>query len=90
MENIAKAHKPNKKELTGVVVSDKMEKTVVVKVSTKVLHPLYKKYVAQSKKYKAHDEKNEAKSGDTVRIIECRPVSKDKCWNLKEIIEKAK
>jgi small subunit ribosomal protein S17 len=82
--------KINKKEFTGVVVSDKMEKTIVVRISTKKLHPLYKKYVTQSRKYKAHDEKNDAKAGDTVRIVECRPISKDKCWTLKEIVERAK
>jgi small subunit ribosomal protein S17 len=67
-----------------------MEKTIVVRISTKKLHPLYKKYVTQSRKYKAHDEKNDAKAGDTVRIVECRPISKDKCWTLKEIVERAK
>jgi len=84
------ARKINKKTFTGIVVSDKMDKTIVVKVETKRLHPLYKKYVTQSKKYKAHDEKNEANTGDTVKIIECRPVSKDKCWNMTEIVEKAR
>ena len=75
---------------TGVVVSDKMDKTIVVSVATKKLHKLYKKYLARSKKLKAHDEKNEANIGDTVRVIECRPVSKDKCWRLVEIVERAK
>jgi len=79
-----------KKVFTGVVVSDKMEKTIVVKISTKKLHPLYKKYVTRSVKYKAHDEKNDANIGDTVRIQECRPVSKDKCWTLQEVLERAK
>lgn len=86
MEN----RKTNKKVFTGLVVSDKMDKTVVVKITTKVLHPLYKKYVTKSVKYKAHDEKNDAKAGDTVRIIECRPMSKEKTWNLQEVIERAK
>ena len=85
-----KAQKTNKKVLTGVVVSDKMEKTVVVKITTKKLHPLYKKYITSSVKYKAHDEKNDANIGDTVNIIECRPISKDKCWSLQEILERAK
>lgn len=80
----------NKKVFTGLVVSDKMDKTVVVQVTTKVLHPLYKKYVTSSKKYKAHDENNEAGLGDTVRIIECRPISKHKKWTMTEIVEKAK
>ena len=82
--------KTNKKVFTGLVVSDKMDKTVVVKITTKVLHPLYKKYVTKSVKYKAHDENNDAKAGDTVRIIECRPISKEKCWNMQEVIERAK
>ncbi|MBN2657919.1 MAG: 30S ribosomal protein S17 [Spirochaetales bacterium] len=82
--------KTNKREFTGLVVSDKMDKTVVVKITTKVLHPLYKKYVTKSVKYKAHDENNEAKIGDTVRIMECRPISKEKCWNMQEIVERAK
>lgn len=82
--------KTNKKFFTGVVVSDKMDKTIVVKISTKKLHPLYKKYVTKSVKYKAHDEKNDANIGDTVRIQECRPVSKDKCWALQEVLERAK
>jgi len=82
--------KTNKKVFTGLVVSDKMDKTVVVKITTKVLHPLYKKYLTKSVKYKAHDKKNDAKIGDTVKIIECRPISKEKCWNLQEVIERAK
>ena len=79
-----------KKEFIGIVKSDKMEKTIVVSIDTLKLHPLYKKYVKRSKKVKAHDEKNEAKIGDRVRVIECRPISKDKCWKLVEIIERAK
>jgi len=78
------------REFVGVVTSDKMDKTLVVQVNTKKLHRLYKKYVSRSKKYKAHDEKNEAHTGDTVRIQECRPVSKEKCWRLVEIIARAK
>lgn len=80
----------NKREFTGLVVSDKMEKTIVVKVSSKKLHPLYKKYVTWSKKFKAHDDTNDAHIGDTVRIKECRPISKDKSWMLAEIVERAK
>ncbi len=82
--------KSNKKVFTGLVVSDKMDKTVVVKITTKVLHPLYKKYVTKSVKYKAHDENNDANAGDTVKIIECRPMSKEKCWSMQEVIERAK
>lgn len=71
----------------GVVVSDKMDKTVVVKVDRLVKHSLYSKYIKRSVKYKVHDEKNSCKMGDRVQIIECRPLSKDKRWNLKQIIE---
>ena len=81
--------KSNKKTFTGIVVSDKMDKTVTVTVSTRSLHPLYKKYITRSKKYKAHDETNEARRGDTVRIIESRPVSKHKRWRLLEVVERA-
>ena len=79
-----------KREFVGKVTSDKMEKTIVVAVTTKKLHRLYKKYVTRVKKYKAHDEKNDAHIGDTVRIVECRPLSKDKCWRLAEIVERAR
>ena len=79
-----------RREFVGKVTSDKMEKTIVVAVTTKKLHRLYKKYVTRVKKYKAHDEKNDAHIGDTVRIVECRPLSKDKFWRLTEIIERAK
>ncbi|MCL1958760.1 MAG: 30S ribosomal protein S17 [Spirochaetes bacterium] len=82
--------KSRKKEFIGVVKSDKMEKTIVVSIETLTLHPLYKKYIKRSKKVKAHDEKNEAKIGDRVRVIECRPISKEKCWKLVEILERAK
>jgi len=82
--------KSGKKEFIGTVKSDKMDKTIVVSIETLALHPLYKKYVKRSKKVKAHDEKNEAKIGDRVRVIECRPISKEKCWKLVEIIERAK
>ena len=84
------AEKSGKKEYTGVVVSDKMDKSVVIMVSTRQLHPLYKKYVARSKKFMAHDENNDAHIGDTVRIIESRPMSKRKTWKLVEIVERAK
>jgi len=82
--------KKGKKEFVGVVKSDKMDKTIVVSVETTTLHPLYKKYVVRSKRLKAHDEKNEAKIGDRVRVIECRPISKEKCWRLDAILERAK
>ena len=89
-ENTAVKAKSGKKEFIGTVKSDKMEKSIVVSIETLALHPLYKKYVKRSKKVKAHDEKNDAKVGDRVRVIECRPISKEKCWKLVEIIERAK
>ncbi len=68
--------------LQGVVVSDKTDKTVVVLVERRVMHPIYKKFIKRSKKYMAHDESNALKIGDTVRIRECRPLSKQKCWEV--------
>jgi small subunit ribosomal protein S17 len=79
-----------KKEFVGTVKSDKMDKTIVVAVETTTLHPLYKKYVTRIKKLKAHDETNEAKTGDRVRVVECRPISKEKCWRLTAILERAR
>lgn len=79
-----------RKSRIGVVVSDKMDKTIVVAVVRKVKHPLYKKYVTRTKKFKAHDELNECVVGDKVEIVETRPLSKDKCWRLSRVIEKAK
>lgn len=79
-----------RKVLQGVVVSDKMQKTIVVNVETKTKHPLYKKLVITHKKYHAHDEKEECKIGDFVEIIETRPLSVLKRWRLNSIIEKAK
>ena len=79
-----------RKSRIGLVTSDKMDKTVVVSVVSKVKHPLYKKYITQTKKFKAHDEENACGIGDKVKIIETRPLSKDKCWRVAEIIEKAK
>ena len=67
-----------------------MDKTIVVTITSKKMDRLYKKYVTRSKKYMAHDENNDAHVGDTVRIVECRPLSKDKCWRLAEIVERAK
>ncbi len=79
-----------RKTRVGVVVSDKMDKTIVVAIKTKVRHPLYGKMVNRTRKFKAHDENNECGIGDTVKIMETRPISKDKRWRLGEIIEKAK
>lgn len=79
-----------RKTRTGMVVSDKMDKTVVVSVIDNVRHPLYKKIVKRTVKFKAHDEQNACGIGDTVMIMETRPISKDKRWRVVEIIEKAK
>lgn len=79
----------DRKVRVGTVVSDKMEKTIVVAVETTIRHPLYGKRVKRTSKFKVHDETNEAKMGDVVRIMETRPLSKDKNWRLLEIIEKA-
>lgn len=74
----------------GIVVSDKMDKTIVVGIETTTLHPIYKKRVKKTTKFKAHDENNDAKAGDKVKIMETRPLSRDKRWRLVNIIEKAK
>ncbi len=79
-----------RKTRVGVVVSDKMQKTIVVAVKDNVRHPLYKKIVKRTYKLKAHDENNECKIGDTVKVMETRPLSKEKRWRLVEIIERAK
>jgi small subunit ribosomal protein S17 len=79
-----------RKTRIGLVVSDKMAKTVVVSIERRVQHPVYGKMVRRTKKLKAHDEQNEAKTGDTVRILETRPLSKDKRWRVVEIIERAR
>jgi small subunit ribosomal protein S17 len=80
----------SRKTRVGKVVSDKMMKTVVVSIERRVEHPVYGKMVRRTKKLKAHDEQNEAKTGDTVRIMETRPLSKDKRWRVVEIIERAR
>ena len=80
----------NRKTRTGVVVSDKMDKTIVVEIRTRVEHPLYGKTLNRTTKLKAHDEDNACGVGDTVLVMETRPLSKDKRWRLVEIIEKAK
>ncbi|UOF91903.1 30S ribosomal protein S17 [Fodinisporobacter ferrooxydans] len=78
-----------RKVRTGKVVSDKMDKTIVVAVETSMKHPLYGKTIKRTKKFKVHDENNSAGIGDTVKIMETRPISKEKCWRLLEIVEKA-
>ena len=80
----------SRKTRIGLVVSDKMAKTVVVSIERRVQHPVYGKMIRRTKKLKAHDEQNEAKTGDLVRIQECRPMSRDKRWRLVEIVERAK
>ena len=89
-ENAVQTVKAAKRSFVGLVTSEKMDKTIVVTISSKKMDRLYKKYVTRSKKYMAHDEANDAHVGDTVRIVECRPLSKNKCWRLAEIIERAK
>jgi small subunit ribosomal protein S17 len=79
-----------RKERVGIVVSDKMQKTIVVQIRRKALHPLYNKVVEKANKFKVHDEKNEAKVGDRVVISETRPLSKDKRWRLVKILERGK
>lgn len=84
-----KTIKRRKKVLQGIVVSDKMEKTAVVKVERLVQHPLYKKRLKKSKKYKIHDAENICQTGDRIKLIECKPISRHKRWRLLEIVEKA-
>jgi small subunit ribosomal protein S17 len=79
-----------RKTRTGIVVSDKMQKTVVVAIERRVAHPQYGKMVTHTKRLKAHDEENSAKTGDTVRIMETRPLSKDKRWRVVEILDRAR
>ena len=79
-----------RKERTGLVVSNKMDRSIVVEIVTKKKHPMYGKFVKQTNKFMAHDEKNDCNIGDTVRIMEVRPLSKNKRWRLVEIIERAK
>ncbi|HOE79590.1 MAG TPA: 30S ribosomal protein S17 [Smithellaceae bacterium] len=84
------AEKSNKRTLKGVVVSNKMDKTIVVRTQRLVKHPVFHKYVRRHDKYKAHDERNECAVGDTVVIMEARPISRDKRWRMLQILEKAK
>tara|TARA_Y100000589_G_scaffold132495_1_gene126362 strand:- start:26799 stop:27059 length:261 start_codon:yes stop_codon:yes gene_type:complete len=85
-----KAGRNLRKERVGVVTSNKMDKSIVVMVERKVKHPIYGKFVKKTTKFMAHDEKNDCNIGDTVRIMETRPLSKNKCWRLVEIVERAK
>lgn len=86
----AETARGTRRVLRGLVTSDKMEKTITVTVTTLKQHPLYGRTMKRSKKFKAHDENNEGGIGDTVEIMECRPISKDKSWRLVRIVEKAK
>ena len=79
-----------KKERIGLVISDKMDKSIIVEIERKEKHPIYGKFVKKTSKFTAHDETNDCNEGDTVRIMETRPLSKNKCWRLVEIIERAK
>ena len=79
-----------RKERIGVVVSNKMDKSIVVEIERREKHPIYGKFIKKTNRFMAHDEKNECNIGDTVRIMETRPMSKNKCWRLVEIIERAK
>ena len=79
-----------RKERIGVVISNKMEKSIVVAEVKRVKHPMYGKFVLKTKKYTAHDQENECNIGDTVKIMETRPISKSKCWRLVQILERAK
>jgi small subunit ribosomal protein S17 len=83
------AERGKQKTLVGVVTSDKMEKTVIVRVNRLVLHPIYKKYVRKRKKIKAHDEQDQCHMGDKVLLIETRPLSREKRWRVKEVLERA-
>jgi small subunit ribosomal protein S17 len=89
-ENAQTVSRSSRKTRVGVVVSDKMDKTVVVSIERRVQHPVYGKFVRRTKRLKAHDERNDAKTGDTVRIMETRPLSKDKRWRLVEIVDRAR
>ena len=89
-ENAQAVTRNSRKTRIGTVVSDKMDKTVVVSIERRVQHPVYGKMVRRTKRLKAHDEQNAAKTGDTVRVMETRPLSKDKRWRLVEIVERAR
>lgn len=87
---MAQTERSQRKERTGKVVSDKMDKTITVAIDREIKHPIYQKYITKTSKYMAHDEDNSAKEGDIVRIMSTRPLSKHKSWRLTKIIEEAK
>jgi small subunit ribosomal protein S17 len=88
--NVESPKRGSRKTRTGIVVSDKMQKTVIVAIERRVAHPVYGKMITRTKRLKAHDEQNSAKTGDTVRIVETRPLSKDKRWRVVEIVDRAR
>jgi small subunit ribosomal protein S17 len=90
MTETTAAERGRRKVRQGVVSSNKMEKTVVVKIEVLKKHPIYGRYVRSTTKFKAHDETNDCGIGDTVEIMECRPLSKDKCWRVVRVVERAK
>ena len=90
IRNAAASPRNARKSRVGLVVSDKMQKTVVVAIERRVAHPVYGKMITRTKRLKAHDEENSAKTGDTVRIVETRPLSKDKRWRVVEIVDRAR
>jgi small subunit ribosomal protein S17 len=90
MEQTITVQRGRRKSKIGIVTSDKMDKTITIAVERKVKHPIYGKFVKKTTKFMAHDEQNECTIGDTVRIMETRPLSKNKCWRLVEVLEKAK
>jgi small subunit ribosomal protein S17 len=90
METMNQVERNLRKTRTGVVSSNKMDKTITVKVERKIKHPLYGKFLKKTTSFHAHDEKNECSIGDTVKIMECRPLSKTKRWRLVEVVEKVK
>lgn len=90
MEEINSRERNSRKVITGVVTSNKMDKSIVVSKVRQVKHAVYGKFLLRTKKYVAHDEKNDCNEGDTVKIMETRPLSKTKCWRLVEILERAK
>ena len=89
MSEVQENRRNTRKVRSGIVVSDRQDKTIIVRVDRRTMHPLYRKVVTRSKKYYAHDEQNEARVGDRVEITETRPLSKTKCWRLTSILQRA-
>jgi small subunit ribosomal protein S17 len=89
-ETQTEVRKPVLKTKEGVVVSDKMDKTVIVAVERLMRHPLYRRVIRRTRRFKAHDETNDCRVGDRVRIVECRPLSKEKCWRVSDVLTRAK